>query len=373
MGTTLKELFSPNVMLGVTDVLKGSLPRLHMPAGLFGDGTTTQPVIGDTGYIIRGTGTHRAAKQAARGSVARPRTINGMSKRPEVLLHSAESMEVKADDIRAIVDWEANPESSTLKVSANVAQSAIANIQRQAMNLQANLRTAAVTSAFALGHIYFDSDGEIVTSSGSATIDVDYGIPAGNRDQVSGIIDASWGTTSTKILKHIELLKLRILQQSGRTAAHCIYGKNILGYLLDNTQAKEYIMRNASLNQQVLGTTSIGSFQLGGLTWWPGYMGFHRDSSDSVATLIGDDAIIMFPEPSPDWYQMQEGFELVPENGFGRAMDLAELFASATPKQGMFQYAEGSTNPLKGTVIYGDNFLPAIHVPEAVIVADVTP
>lgn len=375
MGTTLKELLAPNTILGVVDVLMGALPKDHMPAGLFGDAGTIQPVIGDTGYIVRGAGTHRAAKQAMRGSVSRPRTISGIAKRPEALIHSAEHMEIKADDCRAIVDYNANPGANSLAVSASVARSEIARIQRQATTLSMNLRTAAVTSAFALGHIYFDGDGELLASSSGAVIDVDYGIPAANLNQVSSSISASWATASTKIVsKDLDALKLHMRKQSGRIAKHVIYGSDIKQYLMANTEAKEFMFRNMAFNQSMLGNAGNGDvFQLGGLTWWPGYQGFYRNSSDTATTFLPADAIVVLPDPSPDWYQMQEGFELIPTEAFGSGMSLEDLFNNTMTRQGIFQYADGMKDPIRGKLVYGDNFLPAIHVPEAVIIADVVP
>lgn len=369
MGTTIQEILAANTLLGVTDKIIGGLPNYHLPSSLFG-GSTTQPVEGNTGFIIRGEGTQRAAKQAIRGSASRPRTVSGLGQRPEVLIHSAEHVEIKVDTLMGLMDTNNGQR-------AQVARGEVARIQREAATLSQNLRVAAITSAFALGKIYFNGDGELLPSSSGAAITVDYGVPSGNQNQINwdgsgAIIDATWATATTKILKHIEQIKAAAVKKAGRPLAHAIYGSNIMQYLLDNNYTKDLIYRNTRANDAALMTGQV-TFPLGGLTWWPGYYGFFADKDGALQTLVGPDTIVFIPEPDPSWYQMQEGFEPVPTEDFGVKADLVALLASCQFRQGIFQYAEGKTDPVSGKLVYGDNFLPAIHVPECVFIADVTP
>jgi len=369
MATTIQEILSAQALLGVTDKVLGGLPTMHLPSGLLG-GSTTQPVMGNSGYIVRGEGTQRVAKQAMQGSTSRPRTISGLTAKPEVLIHSAENFEMKFETLQGLLD-------TGTGVAAQIARSEVARMQREAATLSANLRTAAVTSAFALGKIYFDGNGDLLPSSSGAAITVDYGVPAANQNQINfdglgAIIDVTWATATTKILKHIEQIKAAAVKSTGRPLAHAIYGANIMSYLLDNNYTKDLIFRNTRANDAALMTGQV-NFPLGGLTWWPGYHGFFADSAGTRQTLIGADTIVFLPEPDPSWYQMQEGFEPVPSENFGVQTDLLSMVANAQMRQGIFQYSQGKTDPLSAKLVYGDNFLPAIHVPEAVFIADVTP
>ena len=371
MATTYASVLAPDVILGVVDRVLGGLPSFHMPSGLLG-GVTSRAVRDNVGRIIRSTGTQQTAKQGARGSASRSRTIDGVSDRPQVLIHSFENMEVKFQTLMGLIQADEQTGNAMAQANGELAKTEFARIQRQAATLSQNLRTAAVTSAFALGHIYFDGDGNLLPSSSGAAIDIDYSIPSENLNQVNSIIDVTWATATTKIHKHVELIKAHALKQSGRPLRHAIAGANILTYLLGNNYTKDLIFNNQNASGQVLQTGQV-SFNWCGLTWWPGYYDFFRDNSGTAQSLIGDDAIVFLPEPSPDWYEMQEGLQPIPGNGFGDGMSFADALAKTEYKQGVFQYLDGQKDPMSGKLMYGDNFLPAIHVPEAVIIADVTP
>lgn len=362
MGTTIHEILAANTLLGVTDKIVGGLPNYHLPPGMLPD--RGRPVQGNVGYIVRGDGAnaHKAAKQAFRGSKSRPRTVSGMEQKPTVLIHSAENMAVKLDVLQGLLADDGT-------VAGQFSRSEVARMQREAATLSRNLRVAAVTSMLGIGHIYFNTDGELLPSSSGAVVDVDYSIPANNQNQLNGIIDVKWDTATAKIHKHVELIHEASLQASGRPIKYAIYGANVKSYLLANNYTKDQLTRNARVNDAM--TAAVSGFDLFDIRWIPAYGGFFRDSSDAYQKLLANDKVIFLPEPDPSWFEMQEGFEMIPTAGFGTNGDLLSLLQNAAPRQGIFQYAYGNVDPMSATLVYGDNFLPALHVPEAVFIADV--
>ncbi len=362
MGTTIHEVLAASTLLGVTDKIVGGLPNYHLPPGMLP--TSGRPVQGNVGYIVRGNGAnaHKAAKQAMRGSKSRPRTVSGLEQKPEVLIHSAENVSLKLDVLQGLM----SDENTT---AGQFARSEVARVQRESATLSRNLRVAAVTSMLGVGHIYFNSDGELLPSSSGAVIDVDYSIPANNQNQLNGIIDVKWDTATAKIHKHVELIHEAALQTCGRPIKYAIYGANVKSYLLANNYTKDQITRNQRVNEGMTG--AVTGFDLFDIRWIPAYGAFFKDSSDAYQKLIANDKVVFLPEPDPSWFEMQEGFEMIPTAGFGTGGDLLSLLQSSTPRQGIFQYAYGNVDPMSATLVYGDNFLPALHVPESVFIADV--
>ena len=82
-----------------------------------------------------------------------------------------------------------------------------------------------MTSAFALGHICFDGDGNLLPLVARALPSTS--TTASLREpetRSTSIIDVTWATATTKILKHVELIKAHALKQSGRPLRHAIAG-----------------------------------------------------------------------------------------------------------------------------------------------------
>lgn len=365
MGTTIQEVLSPNRLLGAVKVIDGDLPVEHLPQSLL-SGPVVTPVDGENGYIIRGAGTNRVAKQAMKGSASRPMTVSGIEKRPQVLIHSASHFEVKFATLQGLTD----PRNG---MEEQLSTAEVARQLQETVTLRKNLRTACITSAFVLGKIYFDGNGNLLPSSSGAVITVDYQIPSGNTGDVGGIRDASWATASTKVMTHIQQIHKLMMVKARRRIGCAIYGSAIYDYLLNNTTVKAYLAQNPIM-QNSFYTNGMIPNGFGGIPYWyPGDMGFYEDASGTTQTLCPTDGVTFFPAPAPDWYQLQEGIEPVPTNAFGHNQDFEALMKSCQFQRGMWQYGTGETDPLRAKVVFGDNFLPAIHVPETVIILDAVP
>lgn len=363
-STTIDMVLGTEVLLGATGLAASSLPVRHLPPALL----KGRNVGSNTGYVLVGAGTNKTAKQSMRGSAARPVTISGAARRPEVLLHSGNSIEIDADLLVNL----ANPANGQRE---QFAKSEIARQVKECTTLSMNFRIAALTSLFGLGAIWYDVNGDILPSSSTAVTTIDPLIPANNRNQLNTLISASWATATTPIATNImNIVRQGLINSKGRTGPinNVIYGADIFNYFYNNDQLKAYNGTNAGA-QAAFQNGVIPQGYLGIQNWYPGYLGFYNNKDDTTVFPIAADCLAMFPDPDPSWFELQEGIEPVATGQFGTAADLNSLAANITMAPGMFTYAFGSLNPVRGTMVFGDNFLPAIHIPEVVFIGDVVP
>lgn len=360
-STNIEAVLGTDVLLGATGMAVNSLPVRHIPPSLL-RGT---PIGANTGYVLVGQGTNKTAKSAARGSASRPITVSGASRRPEVLIHSSNSIEIKADTMINLV----NPANGQVE---QLAKAEIARQVNECAKLSNNMRVHSLTSLFGLGAIWYDVNGDLLPSSSGAVVTVDPGIPANNRNQLNGLITASWATASTPIVKNLmNIQKQCLVNGKGRTGPieHAVYGADIFDYIYNNTQAQAMI-RNNPVYMSAFASGVIPDGFAGIRKWWPGYFGFYNNASDTTVTPFAGDTLALFPEPDSSWFELQEGIQPIPGR-FQAASDLNTLANDMTIASGMFMYAYQTLDPVGAKLVFGDNFLPAIHIPEVVFIADV--
>jgi hypothetical protein len=360
-STTIQEVLGTEVLLGATGTAAAALPTRHMPPELL-RGT---PVGSNTGYVLVGQGTNATARAAHRGSAARPYKLSGMNRRPNVLLHSSNSFDIKADTLMNLV----NPSNGAMQTFA---RAEVARQVNEATKVSMNLRTQCITSIFGLGAAWYDADGNPLSSSSGAVITIDPGIPANNRNQLNGLITASWANASTPIVTNLmNIQKQALVNSKGRTGPieNAIYSATIFNYIYNNTQAQAMI-RNNPVYMSAFAQGVIPNGFAGIRNWWPGYFGFYDNASGTTVTPFADDTLTLFPAVDSSWYELQEGVQALPRE-FAAYSDLNDI--NPIIANGMFAYAYQTMNPYGATMIFGDNFVPAIHIPEVVFIADVVP
>lgn len=357
-------LQAPN-MAGVVQTVQAGLPTNHLPPGLLSG--NTRPIEGNVFDRFTRAGQQQVIKQTAHGAPSRPRTATGLGERPGKTIGAAEHMEIKGEDLQNLVDPESGPDGLRRQ---EMGEYIVSGIIEDSVVLRQNLRTAALTSALALGHIYFDGEGNLLPSSSGAVIDIDYAIPANNLNQLNGIIGASWGLNTTDILGDLNAIQQAAVQISGLPIKHALYGINIPKYFMTNTDIRDLVIRNSAANDKALAGMV---FNVGGITWWPGYFGFFKDSSGTNQVQISGDTVVFLPEPGRSWYELVEGTTVVYSKSGATETDLNSWKGAISKQRGMWQYAVIQTDPVGAKLVYGDNFIPDITNPNAVFVADVTP
>jgi hypothetical protein len=363
MAGTLQSVLAGRVLTGGIQAIKPGLPEVGLPPGLVNPPTAPvgNPATGgDYGVYRKVEGTRKTAKQAHRASPSRARTMSGVTEVPVKLISSSEHIEIKAETLMCLE----NDRGEIQKLGEDEVKRQVAECKQ----LQLNLRYASTASAFAIGHIYYDADGDLLHSSSNAVIDVDMAIPANNINQLNGIIDVSWANSAAGVVKQIGNLKKQSMIDTGYALKHALYGSNIVNAILNNSQLVDLINANPAY-QTAFASGEVPAGFLG-FTWWPAYNFFFEDDDGTNRTIFDAEEVCFIPDIGPEWFEVLEGGTPVPST-FGIESDLSAMMRSCTIARGMYAYAVGTVDPVAGKMVYGDCFLPVIKVPGAVYRATV--
>lgn len=369
MSVNLQALLGlPNLTALIQEVA-GGVPQL-LPPSLF---TLTRPVEGDSATYYKHSMTRQTASLTDYGGTARNRGHAGMTEVPIKLMHSLEVIRHKPHTLLNLLDT-ASPSNFGRQ------QMGMQEIARQTANFAmrfTNLRRAAVYSIFRDGKIYFDGDGNLLSSSSGAVRTVDFSVPAGNQNQLNAlgegnIIAASWATSSTDIVGQIDALRTAASKLTGLPIRHALYGPKVKNYLFRNDTLKDLIANNGSLNA----AAAQGKVPdpLIDLTWWDVQGAFYADNGNVNRNFYGDDTIIFIPEPSREWWEIVEGTIPIAQVQNNLSGDAVAALSDATMAAGMFSLAH-VTGPVPATIEHfgGDTFLPTLVNPNAIFIANVTP
>lgn len=362
MARSPEEILNYLPLSASVELVKTGIPKV-LPDAFW---STTEKVLGDKANYIQYQGTRQVAKIAPYGAPPRQADKISLTDKSVKLLHATEKLAFSQDLFRVFRQWE-KYEPQQMMASQHIEYQGLQFRQRFD-----NLRLAAVTSTLANGVLYFDSSGNLLPTSSGADLTLDQGVPAGNKDQVGGIISASWATAATDIVGHVNALKRKAVQDTGYPLKYAFYGKNIPSYLANNTGFGTFLSRNnPTRNEQFVSTGLIPEGILD-LTWVPVQNGFFEDSGGTVRSFFGDDAITFAPEINASTYVMFEGSYLVPSS-FGLFADSMAALRSMSEVYGMGRYAYLDVPPTQIFDVAFDTFMPLLRVPKAFFMCDVTP
>jgi len=366
MAKTLEQILGAKNLIGTIQGIKAGVPDDLVPQAML---TPTRAEEGNRATYTKVEGTRQTARIAMYGSPSQRTNLKGVSEVPITLLHTIEHIVHKPTTLMNLRNLD-----NESKQKLGMAE--IARATKDFKQRFINLRVSAVYSMLTKGAIYFDSNGNLLPSSSGATVTVDFGVPAGNKNQLDvfgsgAIISASWATANTNIIKQVSDIKKAARKLTGYPLRYAFYGANILDYFLTNTKLKEIINR-APAYQQAFSQGEIADGLLG-LNWRPLYEAFFADKDGTLQDWCGDDQVIFTPEPSPDWYEFIEGTYPVPTD-LGKVSNSSEAaLGNVVEVAGMFTYARLLDDPVTIKQIAGDTFLPVLKVPKAIFIADVTP
>jgi len=341
--------------------VKGGIPKV-LPEAFW---TNKEQVMGDKANYIKYTGTRQVARLVPYGSPPVQTKKVDITDQSVKLLHAEEKMAFSQELYRVFRDWE------NYKPQQQFARQQLVHQGEQFANRFDSLRTATVTQGLGRGALYFDAAGNLLPTSAGADLSLDYGVPANNKNQINGIISASWATASTDIVTQINNLKMTAMQTTGYPLKYAFYGKNIAGYIANNTSMQAYLARNMQLNEKWLATGSIPPGVLD-LIWVPVQSSFFEDQNGVVREIFPSDTVTFTPDIDSGFYTLFEGSMLVP-TGFGMFADAAAALSSLAEIYGRFRYAYLDIPPTQIFDVAGDTFLPMFRVPDAMFIADCTP
>lgn len=364
MTATINDILGRRNLGAVFQTVLAGIPR-GLPASFF---NVTRQVNGNTTTFTKYDGARKAAQITAYGAQARVVSKKGIGETPVTLLHSFEEMRHQAATLMNLRAYEDESRQ-------NMGIQELARHSRDFAERFMSLRTIAIQSAILTGNVYFAEDGTALPSSSGATVSIDYGIPASNRNQLNidgtgAKIAASWATTSTDIQSHMTGIKNAALAATNYPIRHAFHGANIRTYLRNNDNLQIQMQSNSDLSRNIGGSSD---FEWEGIVWHDASSLYWVQEDGTINRFVGADGIVFMPEPSASWYELVEGSHPVPKSLDVMRGDAADIAANIDEVFGPASWAKITDNPVGISHFHADTFLPIIGNPNAIYIADVTP
>lgn len=339
------------------------LPKVLPPAFY----TQTKEVLGNKFRRFKVIGTRQTARAAPYGSPPKSVPRVARARQDVVMIHSIENT-VAGEEV---LQYFHKPEEYAYQ---NMAEEVLDTDAKEFAKRSENHRTAAIHSMAANGYIWYDANGEILSTSAGADLTIDYQIPGGNRVAAA----ADWSNPATDIPTIVlNFLTSAMKNGSGRKPKTALYGQNIAGYLSRNTAFKDYLARNPTFNDFYRNTGQIMNGTLG-IDWCPVQDAYYERGDGALPSQFPVDQITWFPELTRDVYELKVGSFPVPKQFYGMVSNgdfnafVRETFSN--PVYGPFRYAYGQGLPVPQIfMVQGDTFFPDLPNPQSVWFYDTTP
>ncbi len=211
-----------------------------------------------------------------------------------------------------------------------------------------------------------------LTDTAANNVAIDFQLPANNKNQLNGIIGASWAVAGTDILRHLDEINAKCVENTGYDIRHAWLNSTTNRYLRNNDGFKTVAgSANRVFSEMVRVPGGNDGIEFGGYDivydaapW----ITFHvydggLDVAGTFTKFFANDDVLFHPEPDGEWLSMYEGPEVVAEN----ILDPGRVVT------GRAAYTERTTRPPGFDLVSVDNFIPALKIPSCVFYADVTP
>lgn len=370
MALSIEEILGYVPLTKAIETVKSGVPRV-LPEAFYRRNPAFR-LLGDKTRRIETEGTRKSARLVPYGAPSRQIDHLPLSGRDIKLLHTEEKMQFSHELFLQIREFD----SYTVQQKfAEEARRQVMNQTTRMLNLETNLVNLTLANA---GKLWFNSDGEPLASSSGADLTVDPSVSANNQNQLNGIITASWATSSTPIVTHLNNIKMTARQTTGHSLKYALYGKNIMRYLMNNDQVSTYLKYTGAFSggkaQFWLESGQIpqGLFDL---EWIPMQDTFLVSEAGTLTEIWGADNITFAPDVAdPNVYGIYEGSYPVPKK-WDISSDVMSQFANYDHVYGKYGYGYPSLppQPLGIFGIYGDTFMPALMNPNAYYFCDTTP
>lgn len=324
-------------------------------------------VLGDKARHFQFRGNRKVGRVTPYGSPPRQRTQLPLETEDIKLLHAIEELPINVQQLLGV-----GQAFESYEAQVSFRDEMMRQMEEFAYYL-ANLEIASVTSMVANGYLWFDADGNILPTSSGATLTVDYGVPAGNTGSVGGII-VDWSNTASNIPTQVNNLKTYARQTTGYPLEWAFFGKNVAGYLANNTNFQAYLARNDAYRQQYINTGQVADGTLG-LKWVPAQDAFFENDSGTVQAQFAVDSVTFTPGITRATYAMYEGSYRVPKSIQPIISgDLMDAINQTELVYGLFRFAQvTSVVPLQIKQTVGHTLLPKMKQPAAWFFVDTTP
>lgn len=366
MAITLEEMIGSKNLTDIVQGIVGGIPDDILPASLTG---TTRSIQGYKGTYQRRESDRKNLPLRPYGS---PSDVEQQTDREEIPFRCFHTVRSQIFDPALMVMLNSS-DGNTQKLGMD-------EVAVQTEELGRKLRNTYLTSIYSTmgnGAVYSDADGNLLPNSTGATYTHDFGVPAGNKDQLAvfgtDLITAAWSTAGTDIGAAVANLRLAARKLTGYKLKYAFYGSAILGDFLGNTLLATAMSRNAAYSAAFTAGEMPNPFL--GLTWIPINEAFMEDtsstsSSRSYTDFFASDTVIFTPEFSRDWFEIFEGQTPVPSSIDVRETAVASM-QSVNLVNGPFGYSVNTIDPVQIKQVIGSTWFPALKVPKAIFQANV--
>lgn len=183
---------------------------------------------------------------------------------------------------------------------------------------------------------------------------------------------ATWATAGTKIISDdLQDWREEVRQASGFEPARALFSKSVVKYLLQNTEAKDWL----NSTQKGVSQFSTARFnELGGLEAWDEHKGFYIPEGSTATPFISADEFFLLPAEAQLRMicRLVEGFGEIPMQALGYSGP-PEGRKAATP--GYVEYVIPTDgDPAGFKIVASDYFMAVVKLPVAIgYQDDVTP
>jgi hypothetical protein len=241
-----------------------------------------------------------------------------------------------------------------------------------------NLRVSLPHSAFALGAINVDGNGNLLPSSTGAVMTVNFSIPGTSLNGAGKLTTNStlpsttqtvgdWSLAATDIEAALRAIGDSYTYYSNYPVGTIMYGRNVPGYFANNTSMQTFMSRNQGFGGKFLDSNEVPQ-GLMDYSWQPVHRAYFNDKNNAVQTWFNPKSIYIIPPVSEDWYENVECSLPIPSGiPFANSFDNLENFSGMFPlKKGYGSYCYGSLDPISLTCVQQYYSLPLIKNPYVV-------
>lgn len=352
-GTKLTELMQ-------SDAIKRGVPRT-LPSALFKP-SPTKPRT-DKVEWIEYKGNRQGARVVARSSPSRARELPGATRRYATALNFKETMTIDPEMQDAL-------KSDNPLVNRN-AQVKFINDMANFREFFETSRTNAVASLFVNGAIFVDANGQLLPNSTGAVETIGPGIATAQqltKDGAGGTYSlGDFSVSTTNIGGALRGYRDTLRKANNYLADTVIYGTNMPDYLAKNTTLKEYFARYPEVRASLVANNEIPNGTLG-FNWIPVhemYMaapGATFGADDVLTSWFDPNFIGIMPAIESSWYELFEGGNPVPKGIASPQSSMDDMLGLIDIVNGLYSFAEMTTNPIALNVHMGDSFLPTMKV-----------
>jgi hypothetical protein len=252
-----------------------------------------------------------------------------------------------------------------------------------------NRGVEVITAGFFRGNLYLQNLGQdqllpALSAPSGAYITIPFGLPAGNTLQLNmlgtgNIIDISWASPASNIIKHILQVRSAMVQLTGLQLKCLVMSSVTFNYVINNISVRtvgglvqtpfDYYTMDVAKDEKGVPIAGLMRANIRAIPWIDIYivddvlsLGGDLDyinTGNNVGTLtqvVPDNYVIFMPEPSTVWAQMCHGGEYIAEN---------EAVSSLQLKTGLSAWKSFTREPSAMAIVSLLNLLPVPYLEKA--------